>query len=111
MSRVLAALVLVAMAGSPLAAQSPAAQPPTPEVRLFEDADVRIKAPTKMDIPLSKAPGSITVITAQQIRKSNARTIPEVLRLVAGVNVRWNPMVQTIDMRGFGGTPSRAASS
>ena len=105
MSRVLAVLVLVAMAGSPLAAQPPAAQPPTPDVRLFEEADVRIKGPTKMDIPLSKAPGSITVITAQQIRESNARTIPEVLRLVAGVNVRWNPMVQTIDMRGFGENP------
>ena len=105
MNRVFAALVLVAMAGSPVAAQSPPAQPATPDVRLFEESDVRIKGPTKMDIPLSKAPGSITVITAQQIRESNARTIPEVLRLVAGVNVRWNPMVQTIDMRGFGENP------
>jgi DNA-binding response OmpR family regulator len=43
MNRVLAALVLVAMAASPLAAQSPPAQPSTPDVRLFEDADVRLR--------------------------------------------------------------------
>ena len=105
MSRVLGVVVLIALAGAHVAAQQATVQPPAPELRLFEEADVRIKGPTKLEIPLSKAPGSVTVITAQQIRESNARTIPELLRLVAGVNVRWNPMVQTIDIRGFGENP------
>jgi outer membrane receptor protein involved in Fe transport len=31
--------------------------------------------------------------------------VPDLLRLVAGVNVRWNPMTQTVDIRGFGENP------
>src|SRR4051794_26922726 len=75
------------------------------EVQLFGEEDVKIEAATKTSIPISKAPGAVTVITARQIRESGARTIPELLRLVSGVNIRWNPMVQTIDMRGFGQNP------
>jgi outer membrane receptor protein involved in Fe transport len=75
------------------------------EVQLFGEEDVKIEAATKTSIPISKAPGAVSVITARQIRESGARTIPELLRLVSGVNIRWNPMVQTIDMRGFGQNP------
>ncbi|MCG8458992.1 MAG: TonB-dependent receptor plug domain-containing protein, partial [Holophagales bacterium] len=75
------------------------------EVSLFGEEELTIQAATKKEIPLSKAPGSVTVITAQQIQESGARTIPELLRLVPGVNVRWNPMVQGIDMRSFGQNP------
>src|SRR5688572_5402355 len=75
------------------------------DVKLFEGEEIRIKAPAKVEQEISKVPNSVTVITAQQIRESGARSIPELLRLVAGVNVRWNPMVQTIDIRGFGQNP------
>lgn len=75
------------------------------EVTLFGEEEFKIQAATKTELPISKAPSSVTVISAQQIRESGARTIPELLRLVAGVNVRWNPMVQTIDIRGFGQNP------
>jgi iron complex outermembrane receptor protein len=61
--------------------------------------------PTKTPTPLFKTPGSVSVITYKDIQRSSATTIPELLRLVAGVNVRWNPMVQTIDIRGFGSNP------
>src|SRR4051812_22158436 len=50
------------------------------EVQLFGEEDVQIEAATKTSIPLSKAPGAVTVVTARQIRESGARTIPEVLR-------------------------------
>ncbi len=85
----------------PLQAQEPG------EVKLFEEdeSEIRIKAATKTDIPLSKAPGSVTVITHAMIKESGARTIPDVVQLVAGMNIRWNPMVQTMDIRGFGSTP------
>ena len=82
-----------------------AAQQVISDVKLFADEEIRIKAPAKIEQPISKVPNSVTVITAQQIRESGARTIPELLRLVAGVNIRWNPMVQTIDIRGFGTNP------
>ena len=75
------------------------------EVTLFGEEEFTIQAATKTELPISKAPGSVTVVSARQIRESGARTIPELLRLVAGVNVRWNPMVQTVDIRSFGQNP------
>ncbi len=79
---------------------------PLGEVTLFGgEEEFTIQAATKTELPISKAPGAVTVVTARQIRESTARTIPELLRLVAGVNVRWNPMVQTLDFRSFGQNP------
>ncbi len=75
------------------------------EVSLFGEEEFTIQAATKTEQPLSKVPGSVSVVSARQIRESGSRTIPELLRLVAGVDVRWNPMVQTIDIRGFGQNP------
>jgi iron complex outermembrane receptor protein len=86
-----------------------AAQTQTPksigEVTLFGEEQLKVEAATKTEIPISKAPSAVTVVTAKQIGESGARTVPDLLRLVAGVNVRWNPMVQTIDIRGFGENP------
>ena len=45
------------------------------------------------------------MITYEEIKKSSARSIPELMRLVAGLNIHWNPMVQTIGLRGFGSNP------
>ena len=96
-------LLLALVTALPLCAQT---SDPLGEVTLFgEEEEFTIEAATKTELPISKAPGSVTVITARQIRESTARTIPELLRLVAGVNVRWNPMVQTLDFRSFGQNP------
>src|SRR5438045_2977545 len=75
------------------------------EVTLFGEEQLKVEAATKTEIPISKAPSAVTVVTAKQIRESGARSVPDLLRLVAGVNVRWNPMTQTIDIRGFGENP------
>jgi len=75
------------------------------EVTLFGEEQLKVEAATKTEIPISKAPSAVTVVTAKQIQESGARTVPDLLRLVAGVNVRWNPMVQTVDVRGFGENP------
>src|SRR5437763_17038744 len=74
-------------------------------VTLFGEEQPKVEAATKTEIPLSKAPSAVTVITAKQIRESGAKTVPDLLRLVSGVNVRWNPMGPTIDIRGFGESP------
>ena len=68
-------------------------------------SDYEVVAPAKQAVKLSEAPGAVSVITYDQIRNSTAKTIPELLRSVPGVNVRWNPMVQTIDIRSFGSNP------
>src|SRR3954463_10133980 len=75
------------------------------EVTLFGEEQLKVEAATKTEIPISKAPSAVTVVTAKQISESGARTVPDILRLVAGVNVRWNPMIQTVDIRGFGENP------
>lgn len=75
------------------------------EFSLEELLNVRIKSATKTATALSQNPNIITVIPYSQIQESGARTLPELLRFVPGVNVRWNPMMQTIDVRGFGATP------
>lgn len=75
------------------------------EFSLEELLNVKVKGATKTAIPLSKSPGAVTVIPYSQIQESGARTVPELLQIVSGVNVRWNPMMQTIDFRGFGANP------
>jgi len=75
------------------------------EVTLFGEEQPKVEAATKTEIPISKAPAPVTVITAKQISESGAHSVPDLLRLVAGVNVRWNPMVATVDIRGFGENP------
>lgn len=75
------------------------------QLSLEELANVEVITPTQTRTPLALAPGAVTLITREMIDRSAARTIPELLRLVPGVNVRWNPMVQTISIRGFGANP------
>jgi len=89
----------------PVLAQAPQPQQKIGEVTLFGEEQLKVEAATKTEIPISKAPASVTVITAKQIHESGARTVPDLLRFVAGVNARWNPMTQTIDIRGFGENP------
>jgi iron complex outermembrane receptor protein len=95
--------VLLLLACS-LQAQQPATKS-IGEVTLFGEEQPKIEAATKTEIPISKAPASVTVITAKQIGESGAHTVPDALRLVAGVNVRWNTMGATVDIRGFGQNP------
>jgi iron complex outermembrane receptor protein len=97
-------LIIIAIA-LPLVAQQPQQPKPIGEVTLFGEEQLKVEAATKTEIPISKAPSAVTVVTAKQIAESGARSVPDLLRLVAGVNVRWNPMVQTVDIRGFGENP------
>lgn len=93
--------LLVFCAALPLAAQ----QKKIGEVTLFGEEQLKVEAATKTEIPISKSPVPVTVITAKQIQESGAHTVVDLLRLVAGVNVRWNPMTPTVDIRGFGENP------
>ncbi len=107
-SRHTAATLLLALLLLPAALPIAAQQPPPKtlgEVTLFGEEQPKVEAATKTEIPLSKAPNAVTVVTAKQIRESGAKTVPDLLRLVPGVNVRWNPMGPTIDIRGFGESP------
>src|SRR5258706_13337022 len=95
------------MAAIPIALSAQTSQTPKSigEVTLFGEEQLKVEAATKTEIPISKAPSAVTVITAKQIEESGMHSVPDLLRLVAGVNVRWNPMTQSIDIRGFGENP------
>ena len=72
---------------------------------LEELGEYKVNAPTRTTLALAETPGSVSVFTYDQIHNNSAQTIPDLMRLVPGVNVRWNPMVETIDVRSFGSTP------
>ncbi|MDX1631719.1 MAG: TonB-dependent receptor [Thermoanaerobaculia bacterium] len=72
---------------------------------LEEVLGLQVASATKTGVALERAPSWVTLIDRRQIEASAARTLPELLRRVAGVNVRWNPMVTTMTIRGFGQLP------
>ena len=71
----IAALIFIAV---PLALGAQTAQQPKSigEVTLFGEEQLKVEAATKTEIPISKAPSAVTVVTAKQIAESGARTTP-----------------------------------
>ena len=72
------------------------------EVVLMDDVLV---SGSRMEQKNEKIPAQVTVITAEQIRKSGAQTVPDALRNLGGVmvtDIQGNGMFQTVDMGGFG---------
>jgi len=90
--------VLMAVSAGPLQAQTPGEQ------KVFRMDEVVVTA-TRDAQEIRKVPANVTVITADDIRKSGATNVPEVLTGLAGVNVTsysGNAAQAIVDMRGFG---------
>ncbi len=62
-------------------------------------------SPSLLALPLSEAPGATTVITAEEIERSAAANIFELLRRVPGVDIRYTPMGGHIAIRSTGASP------
>ncbi len=82
------------------------AQKPPPldltEASLDELMNMQVISVSKKEESLSKAPGSIYVITQDDIRHSGATNVPDLLRIVPGVDVaRINANTWAISIRGF----------
>lgn len=74
---------------------------PKRELLFFEDIPIVISA-TKRAQPITQAPSSISVITADEIRRSSATSIADLLRRVPGLDVmRISPSDANISARGF----------
>ncbi|MES2606274.1 MAG: TonB-dependent receptor [Pseudomonadota bacterium] len=72
------------------------------DLSLEELADLQITSVSRREESLSNAPASIFVITAEDIRRSGATTLPEVLRLAPNLQVASIDSVQSaITARGF----------
>jgi len=64
-----------------------------------------VETPPLLALPLSEAPGATTVITAEEISRSAAANIFELLRRVPGVDIRYTPMGGHIGIRTTGASP------
>jgi len=74
------------------------------EMSLEHLTDIEITSVSREKEQMVQAPAAIYVLTSEDIRRSGATSIPEVLRLVPGVNVaRLNANRWAITIRGFNG--------
>lgn len=78
------------------------AQPPLKEMSLEELGNLEVTSVSKRMEKLADAPATVFVITAEDIRRSNAATLPEVLRLAPNLEVAEIDAAQfAISARGF----------
>lgn len=79
------------------------------QLSLEELGDVEVTTASKEPEKVSQTPAAICVLTQEDIRRSGATSIPEVLRLVPGVEVaRIDSDHWAIGIRGFGGEFSKS---
>ncbi|HET6586551.1 MAG TPA: TonB-dependent receptor [Oleiagrimonas sp.] len=76
------------------------------KLSLAELAKITVTSVSKTPEKLAEAPASIYVITHDEIMRSGARTIPEMLRLAPNLEVfQRSPSQYVITARGFAGAP------
>ncbi|HEX4273836.1 MAG TPA: TonB-dependent receptor [Bryobacteraceae bacterium] len=104
----IAAACLAVAGASALLTQSVALADPAPqtsnlaEVSLEDLMNLQVTSVSKKEQSLSKAGSSIYVITQEDIRHSGATNVPDLLRMVPGVDVaRINANTWAISIRGF----------
>ncbi len=107
-SRVALVLLLVAIAAGGLRAAHPATGATDPgqnlsQLSLQQLGDVEVRTVTKEPEQVWNTAAAVYVLTQEDIRRSGATTIPDVLRLVPGVEVsRIDADHWAIGIRGFG---------
>src|SRR5579864_3749532 len=104
-------LVLTGLMNQSLAApqQDQASSEPLKQLSLAELGNVEVTTASKEPEKISKTPAAIFVLTQDDIRSSGATSIPEVLRLVPGVEVaRINSNQWSVNIRGLGSGFSKA---
>jgi iron complex outermembrane receptor protein len=75
------------------------------KLTLEELLELDVTSVSRRPEPLGQTAAAVTVITAEDIRRSGVTSIPEVLRLVPGLEVaRFNAGSWAISSRGFNGT-------
>ncbi len=74
------------------------------ELSLEELMNIEVTSVSKKSEPLHDAAAAVYVLTQEDIRRSGATTIPDLLRLVPGVNVsKLTSNAWSVTARGFGG--------
>ncbi len=79
------------------------------EMTLEQLSQIEITSVNKEPAPAFRTPAAISVLTSDQIHQSGLRTIPDLLRLIPGVNVSQIDSSQwAIGIRGFQGKLSKS---
>jgi len=79
------------------------------QLSLEQLSQIEVTSVTKEPVPAFKAPVALSVLTSEQIHTSGARTLPDLLRLIPGVNVaQIDSSDWAIGIRGFQGKLSRS---
>jgi iron complex outermembrane receptor protein len=80
-------------------------------LRALAQSDAVVIQATRFPEDAQRLPASVTVISAEDIRKSAARTLPELLQEQAGVTMKDfygnNAATAAVDLRGFGATATQ----
>jgi iron complex outermembrane recepter protein len=99
-------LIVTLLAGSlsqwVYAQQGPANSPDLSSMTIEALMDLRVTSVSRRSEPLSRAAAAITVITQEDIRRSGATSIPELLRMVPGLDVaQMDASTWAVSARGF----------
>lgn len=105
--------VLCCVLGSPAAADNaPPASQDLSNLSIEQLAQVQVRSASKRSEPLSDAPVSIYVIDHEQIIRSGAVSIPEMLRLAPNLQVyQSSPAHWVVTARGLNGSPGAQSYS
>lgn len=77
-------------------------QSPLADASLEDLLKIRVTSVSKKEQPLSRTAASVYVITAEEIRRSSAENLPDLLRMVPGVDVaQIDANAWAITIRGF----------
>lgn len=96
------AWLLLGCAAPRLAAQEPAPAPDFSALDIDELARVRITSVSRRPEPMARAAAAVTVISREDLRRSGASTLPDMLRAVPGLNVaRVGARDWAVSARGF----------
>jgi iron complex outermembrane recepter protein len=109
--KIFAVLLLWLVGATHLMAQSETSQniEPLKRLSLEQLAQTEVTSVNKEAVPAFQTPAAISVMTHDEIVRSGARTIPDLLRLIPGVEVgQADSSEWAIGVRGFQGKLSRA---
>src|SRR5437660_10575898 len=88
---------------------NPKPEVPLTQISLEDLGEIEVTTASKEPVKASQAPAAIYVITQEDIRRSGATSIQEILRLAPGIEVaRIDSNTWSVGVRGFGSAVSRS---
>src|SRR5579885_1623297 len=105
-------VLCLSLASPALGSEAASANEDLSALSIEQLANIKVRSASKREEPLSAAPASIYVIDHDQIVRSGALTIPEILRLAPNLEVYQSaPAHWVVTARGLNGQPAAQSFS